>query len=352
MPQSEEDQAWRESEEDQAWRELWSARILTGLTILATLVWAAGASWIVGGYSASVPPADTMIVVTGYGLAPVGVCFMPWWFMLAWSEAGYNRKASQAAAWSASALLVGGCAVLVVSAYHNPGLMAGLHPAPVRLTSAILVTAVIQSMGLFLWVQIAHRRPEKTQAAQSYYDAAVELSAAEAEESSALGAYISAKENALRAGVRTKAAQYVYDCAKAQLEPLKTKTQLQDQPRHAEPEAEQAKQPKKKKIERKTVPPREWVYDLPTTRHDPHVYFVRNGNRVKIGTSTNIRSRMAALSLRPEHVVLAVPGGQGIERQMHVRFAEYRDGNTEWFQDTGDLADFIRTERDKVRVES
>lgn len=66
--------------------------------------------------------------------------------------------------------------------------------------------------------------------------------------------------------------------------------------------------------------------------HDSVVYFIANGGRVKIGYTTNLKSRLGALALRSDSVLLALHGGPELERALHARFAEYRNGNTEWFE--------------------
>jgi hypothetical protein len=66
--------------------------------------------------------------------------------------------------------------------------------------------------------------------------------------------------------------------------------------------------------------------------HDSVVYFIANGGRVKIGFTTNLKSRLAALALRSDSVLLALHGGPELERALHARFVKYRNGNTEWFE--------------------
>lgn len=66
--------------------------------------------------------------------------------------------------------------------------------------------------------------------------------------------------------------------------------------------------------------------------HDSVVYFIANGGRVKIGFTTNLKSRLAALALRSDSVLLALHGGPELERALHSRFVKYRNGNTEWFE--------------------
>lgn len=66
--------------------------------------------------------------------------------------------------------------------------------------------------------------------------------------------------------------------------------------------------------------------------HGSVVYFIANGGRVKIGYTTNLKSRLAALALRSDSVLLALRGGPELERALHARFVKYRNGNTEWFE--------------------
>lgn len=91
------------------------------------------------------------------------------------------------------------------------------------------------------------------------------------------------------------------------------------------------------------------VADIYGRAHAPVVYFIRNGERVKIGTSQNLRRRVEALCLRTEDVLLVLHGDQRYEREMHVRFASVRIGNTEWFERSGELAEFIATRAGTVR---
>lgn len=75
--------------------------------------------------------------------------------------------------------------------------------------------------------------------------------------------------------------------------------------------------------------------------HAPIVYFLRNGSRVKIGVSQNLRRRVAALSLRPDDVIRAEHGHQEWERTQHRRFAGLRVDDTEWFELRGALAEYL-----------
>lgn len=68
--------------------------------------------------------------------------------------------------------------------------------------------------------------------------------------------------------------------------------------------------------------------ELPRPRLDV-VYYLRLGERVKIGTTTNPRQRFAAL---PHEEVLAFErGDRRLERRRHLEFAAERGGSSEWF---------------------
>ncbi|MEU2851768.1 GIY-YIG nuclease family protein [Streptomyces syringium] len=90
-------------------------------------------------------------------------------------------------------------------------------------------------------------------------------------------------------------------------------------------------------------------WEIPTRKHPSLVYFIRNGNRVKIGTTTDLRRRIRTLALRSEHVVLIERGGRELEREFHERFAKYRDGKTEWFRDVGTLNAYIAERVEAIR---
>ncbi|MFD5663431.1 GIY-YIG nuclease family protein [Streptomyces anthocyanicus] len=75
--------------------------------------------------------------------------------------------------------------------------------------------------------------------------------------------------------------------------------------------------------------------------HEPIVYFIRHGDRIKIGTTRNLRGRIAALSLRNDDALLALRGGDAFEGSLHRHFAHLRSGDTEWFRAAADLLEFI-----------
>ena len=92
-----------------------------------------------------------------------------------------------------------------------------------------------------------------------------------------------------------------------------------------------------------TRPETRSIGDVPRGTHPPIVYVLRNGTRVKIGTTTHLRNRVHRLALRLDDVVFALEGGRELEQALHRRFASQRVGDTEWFTETGDLAAFIAT---------
>lgn len=81
--------------------------------------------------------------------------------------------------------------------------------------------------------------------------------------------------------------------------------------------------------------------ELLAAAHAPVVYFLRNGSRVKIGTTRNLRRRIAGLALRPDDAVRVEHGGQDYEQSLHARFDAHRVGNTEWFELREDLAAYL-----------
>jgi hypothetical protein len=64
------------------------------------------------------------------------------------------------------------------------------------------------------------------------------------------------------------------------------------------------------------------------------VYYMRIGNRVKIGYSSNLVSRLAAIN--PEELMAAEPGNMQTEKDRHVQFSRLRT-HGEWFRLEGSL---------------
>lgn len=59
------------------------------------------------------------------------------------------------------------------------------------------------------------------------------------------------------------------------------------------------------------------------------VYYMRIGNRVKIGVTANLRSRIAAIN--PEEVMVTEPGNRILEKVRHEQFSDLRVYG-EWFE--------------------
>jgi hypothetical protein len=89
-------------------------------------------------------------------------------------------------------------------------------------------------------------------------------------------------------------------------------------------------------------------WTIPAGKHAPLVYFIRNGNRVKIGTTTELKRRIRTLALRPENVALLIDGDRRREREYHKQFAEHRIGTTEWFAYAGTLTDYVNDQARRV----
>lgn len=83
---------------------------------------------------------------------------------------------------------------------------------------------------------------------------------------------------------------------------------------------------------------------LAGSSHDPVVYFLRNGSRVKIGTTRNLRRRVESLSLALSDVALVMLGSFDVEAEMHARYAPYRvSGDREWFDVWGELRTLLES---------
>ena len=91
-------------------------------------------------------------------------------------------------------------------------------------------------------------------------------------------------------------------------------------------------------------------WDIRKGQHNPLVYFIRNGNRIKIGTTTDLYQRVRRLSLRTDNVTLLLAGGRDLERDMHRRFSSLRIGNTEWFRDAPPLSDYITAQLERLQT--
>lgn len=72
------------------------------------------------------------------------------------------------------------------------------------------------------------------------------------------------------------------------------------------------------------------------------VYFLRVGDKVKIGTTVRLKSRLHGLNPAPgSSVVLTLPGSYELEAEIHEQFRDERNGGSEWFDLTPRLEQFI-----------
>ena len=86
------------------------------------------------------------------------------------------------------------------------------------------------------------------------------------------------------------------------------------------------------------------VRPTPTANPGDVVYYIKHGNRIKIGTSSNWKLRMQAL---PHDELLALePGSRGLEAKRHAQFSGNRIRRSEWFDITDRLTQHIATVRE------
>jgi len=71
------------------------------------------------------------------------------------------------------------------------------------------------------------------------------------------------------------------------------------------------------------------------------VYYLRFDDRIKIGTSSNPRSRLA--QLRFDELLAFERGGRAIEQKRHAQFASQRFSGSEWFHSHRALDRHIRS---------
>lgn len=71
------------------------------------------------------------------------------------------------------------------------------------------------------------------------------------------------------------------------------------------------------------------------------VYYIRKGDLVKVGTTTNFRRRMSIL--KPDEILAVEPGAYTLEKQMHRRFRAFRvPGMSEWFRMNGAIRQHVK----------
>lgn len=74
---------------------------------------------------------------------------------------------------------------------------------------------------------------------------------------------------------------------------------------------------------------------------DGFVYYIRIGERIKVGYSVDVKQRMRAYP--PGSELLAVePGDRDLETQRHRQFAGSRTDGREWFRPTADILELTQ----------
>lgn len=85
------------------------------------------------------------------------------------------------------------------------------------------------------------------------------------------------------------------------------------------------------------------IEDGAPSRRSSFVYFISDGEHVKIGLSRQPRKRLSSLQTgHPKrlNIVGLMPGGAEDEFQLHGRFRDHRVKG-EWFRDCSEIRDFI-----------
>lgn len=82
------------------------------------------------------------------------------------------------------------------------------------------------------------------------------------------------------------------------------------------------------------------------TKSTPAVYYIRFGDLVKIGTTTNLKSRLRAFCAFEDQLLAVEPGGYEQERKRHRQFADLRVPRTELFRTDARLTAHIGSARD------
>jgi hypothetical protein len=89
------------------------------------------------------------------------------------------------------------------------------------------------------------------------------------------------------------------------------------------------------------------VLGVPTILDDPHksyVYYIRFGERIKIGVTTNLMNRLDQLPY--DEILTVEPGYRDLEQQRHREFRTCRV-NGEWFAKTPELLQHIQSVMDR-----
>lgn len=77
------------------------------------------------------------------------------------------------------------------------------------------------------------------------------------------------------------------------------------------------------------------------------VYYIRIGDHVKIGFTSNLRERLKALRVYTDNLLATEPGGRAVEAQRHQEFAAERVGRRENFNPSRRLLAHIEQVRNE-----
>lgn len=82
------------------------------------------------------------------------------------------------------------------------------------------------------------------------------------------------------------------------------------------------------------------------------VYFIRSGDLIKIGHTSNIAKRKGAggLSAGWSDVLVLWRGTRADEQALHQRFAAHRHHGNEWYRPAQPLIDFINEQRERMGI--
>lgn len=80
-------------------------------------------------------------------------------------------------------------------------------------------------------------------------------------------------------------------------------------------------------------------------RKHPAVYYIAMTDHIKIGTTSNLRKRLATFCVHPDALLAIEPGGKDREHQRHVQFAHLRFGRSELFSPSESLLAHIEQAR-------
>ncbi|MCP2339180.1 GIY-YIG nuclease family protein [Actinomadura rupiterrae] len=82
----------------------------------------------------------------------------------------------------------------------------------------------------------------------------------------------------------------------------------------------------------------------------PVVYFIRDGDLIKIGHSGNLKTRRRAFTSDLTAILAVTPGDRDLEQATHERFAAQRAKRREWYHPAPELIAHINDLRAAMNV--